>query len=479
RGTQPRLLNLKMILEEYVQHRREVVRRRTEFELNKAQERAHILEGLLIALTKIDEVIATIKKSKDKDEARVNLIKQFKLSERQAIAILDMRLQQLANLESLKIETEHKEKTALIKSLEAILGSEKKMLSVIADEVTHLRDKYGQDRRTEIVKHGIKGFSIEDVVPDTQTVVMITKAGYIKRLAPDTFKTQNRGGKGVTGLTTKENDSIEHVFSTTTHKDLLFFTTRGRVFRLKAYDVPEASRTAKGQAIVNFLNLAPGENVSAAFSMDDMEKMNYLIMVTTTGTVKKVELSQFENIRSSGLIAIKLKDGDSLQWVRPTTGKDQVVLVSHQGQAIRFKEGDVRPMGRTASGVRGMKFKLDDRIVGMGVIYTSNKETTADKQLLVVMQNGYGKRSEIKEYKVQNRGGSGVKTAKVTKKTGMIISARLVASDDTRDVFVVTEAGQVLRSKLKSVSVLGRATQGVRIMRFKKDGDTVSNVALI
>lgn len=478
-GRQPRLLNIKMILEEYIKHRREVVKRRTQFELNKAQERAHILEGLLIAIAKIDDVIKTIKASKDKDEARENLMKKFKLSERQAVAILDMRLQQLANLESLKIETEHKEKTALIKKLEAILGSEKKMLGVIADEVTEIRDKYGEERRTEIVKHGIKGFSIEDVVPDTQTVVMITKAGYIKRLAPDTFKTQNRGGKGVAGLTTKEDDSVEQVFSTTTHKDLLFFTSRGRVFRLKAYDVPEASRTAKGQAIVNFLNLAPGESVSASFSMDDMEKMKYLLMVTSSGTVKKVELSQFDNIRSSGLIAIKLKDGDSLEWVRPTSGKDQVILVSQQGQAIRFKEDDVRPMGRTASGVRGMKFKLQDKIVGMGVIYDSNKKTTADKQLLVVMENGYGKRSEIKEYKVQNRGGSGVKTAKITKKTGLIVSARLVASDDARDLFVVTNAGQVLRSKLKSVSVLGRATQGVRIMRFKKAEDTVASVALI
>ncbi|MBI2473589.1 DNA gyrase subunit A [Candidatus Uhrbacteria bacterium] len=476
-GIQPRVLNLKMILEEYIKHRREVVRRRTEFDLLKATERAHILEGLKIAILRIDEIIKTIKKSKDKDEARVNLISQFTLSERQAIAILDMRLQQLANLEALRVEQELKEKTALIKELESILNSEKKMMGVIAQEVEELRDKYGQERRTQIIKHGIKEFSIEDVVPDTQTVVMITKAGYIKRIPPDTFKTQHRGGKGVAGLTTKEDDVVEQVFSTTTHKDLMFFTTRGRVFRLKAYDVPEASRTAKGQAIVNFLQLAPGETVSATFSMEDMEQMKYLLMVTNKGTAKKVELDQFENIRRSGLIVIKLNDGDNLQWVRPTTGKDEVILVSRLGQAVRFKESDIRAMGRNASGVRGMKLKADDQIVGMDVVSHASIKNGA--QLMVVMHNGYGKRSELKEYKVQRRGGSGIKTAKVSKKTGEIVSAYIIQADDTHDLFVVSEAGQVLRSPQKSVPVLGRSTQGVRIMRFKKTGDTVASVALI
>ena len=478
-GIQPRVLNLKMILEEYIKHRQEVVRRRTEFDLAKAKDRAHILEGLKIAILKIDAVIKEIKKSKDKDEARVNLMKKFKLSERQAIAILDMRLQQLASLETLRVEQEHKEKLAIIKALEMILNSQKKMLTVIAEEITELRDKYGQERRTQIIKTGIKEFSIEDVVPDTATVVMITRAGYIKRIDPDTFKTQKRGGKGVSGLTTKEDDVVEQMFSTTTHKDLMFFTTRGRVFRLKAYDVPEASRTAKGQAIVNFLQLAPGEQVSATFSTGEMQDMKYLLMTTTKGTIKKVELGQFENIRRSGLIAIKLKDGENLMWVRPTSGKDEVVLVSKLGQGIRFSEGDIRPMGRTAAGVRGMKLKASDEIVGMGVVRASSKKTKSDKQLLVVMKNGYGKRSAIKEYKVQRRGGSGVKTANITKKTGHIVSAYVVAEDEGRDIFVVTEAGQVLRSPLKSVSVLGRATQGVRVMRFKKADDTVASIALI
>jgi DNA gyrase subunit A len=476
-GIQPRVLNLKMILEEYVKHRREVVARRTQFDLTKAQDRAHILEGLRIAILKIDQVIKTIKSSSDKEQARVNLRKKFKLTEFQASAILEMRLQSLANLETLKIEQEHKDLQSLIKELAAILKSEKKMLAVIATEVEALRDKYGEDRRTQIIKHGVKEFSIEDVVPDTQTVVMITKAGYIKRIPPDTFKTQHRGGKGVAGLTTKEDDVVEQVFTTTTHKDLLFFTTRGRVFRLKAYDVPEASRTAKGQAIVNFLQLAPGETISATFSVDDVESMKYLLMVTSTGTTKKVELSQFESIRSSGLIAIKLGDGDNLEWVKPTTGKDQIILVSKRGQAIRFKETDIRPMGRTAAGVRGMKLKVDDWIVGMDVVSAASSKN--GDQLLVVMHEGYGKRSELKEYKVQKRGGSGIKTAKITKKTGEIVSAYIVPADDARDLFVISEAGQVVRSPLKSVSVLGRATQGVRIMRFKKAADTVASVALI
>ena len=476
-GTQPRLLNLKMILEEYVKHRREVVRRRTEFDLARATDRAHILEGLSIAILKIDEIIKTIKKSKDKDEARTNLMSKFKLSERQASAILEMRLQNLANLETLKVETEYKEMQKLIAELESILKSEKKMMAVIATEVEELRDKYGTPRRTQIVKHGIKEFSIEDVVPDTQTVVMITKAGYIKRIPPDTFKTQHRGGKGVAGLTTKEDDVVEQVFTTTTHKDLMFFTNRGRVFRLKAYDVPEASRTAKGQAIVNFLQLAPGEAVTASFSLEDMDSMKYLLMVTSQGTAKKVELDQFENIRRSGLIAIKLVDGDNLQWVKPTTGKDEVIMVSQLGQAIRFKEPDIRAMGRNASGVRGMKLKSKDQIVGMDVVGASSSKN--GDQLLVVMHEGYGKRSELKEYKVQRRGGSGIKTANITKKTGEIVSAYIVLADDTRDLFVVSEAGQVLRATLKSVSVLGRSTQGVRVMRFKKEKDTVASVALI
>jgi DNA gyrase subunit A len=477
-GMQPRILNIKMILEEYIQHRIEVVTRRTQYELDKAKARAHILEGLRIAMLKIDKVIETIKKSKDKDIARENLMKKFKLSELQATAILEMRLQQLANLERLKVEQEYKEKMELIKKLEAILNSKKKIMKIISDEVTEIGEKYGDDRRTEIIPHGVKQFRVEDVIPDNKTVVMITRAGYIKRVDPSVFRTQKRGGKGVAGLTTKEDDVVETVFSTTTHKDLLFFTSRGRVFQLKAYDVPEVSRTSKGQALVNFLQLAPGEQVSATLSMDDIERYKYLLMVTNKGTVKKTEIAQFENLRRSGLIAIKLKDGDNLEWVHPTTGKDEVMLVTSKGQAIRFSEKDARAMGRVAAGVRGIKLKGDDAVVGMGIV-REGKVSKGDLDLLVVMDNGYGKRTDITEYKVQGRGGSGVKTANVTKKTGDIVSARVVDANEKGDLFVVSEAGQVIRSSIKSVSHLGRATQGVKIMSFKKAGDTVASVALL
>jgi DNA gyrase subunit A len=478
-GILPRVLNLKMILEEYLKHRQEVVKRRTQFELTRALDRAHILEGLRIALAQIDKIIACIKKSKDKEEARINLIKQFKLSERQAVAILDMRLQQLANLETLRVEQEYAEKMALIKELESILASAKKMMAVIAKEVEELKLKYASPRRTQIIKSGIKEFSIEDVVPDTETVVMITKAGYIKRIDPDTFRTQKRGGKGVVGMASKEEDEVEQVFSTTTHKDLLFFTSRGRVFQLKAYDVPEASRIAKGQALVNFLQLAPGESVSASLSMDELADSKYLLMVTNKGTIKKTELSEYDSVRKSGLIAIKLKDGDNLQWVRPTSGKDQIMLVTSGGQAVRFEEKGVRPMGRVASGVRGIKLKGDDSVVGMGIIPGGSSKKPGEKEILVVMENGYGKRSDLIEYKVQGRGGSGIKTANISKKTGKIVAAHIVDTKDERDMFIISGAGQVIRSSLSSVSVLGRATQGVRIMRFKKPDDTVASAALI
>ncbi|TAK03354.1 DNA gyrase subunit A [Patescibacteria group bacterium] len=478
-GIQPRILSLKNILEEYVKHRKVVVRRRTQFDLTRAQDRAHILEGLKIAMLQIDKIIATIKKSKDKDEAKLNLIKLFRLTDPQSVAILEMRLQQLANLERLRVEQEYDEKTKLIKELEAILKSEKRMLGVVAEEVKGIKAAFATPRRTQIVKHGVKEFSMEDVVPDNATVVMITSGGYIKRLPPDTFKVQLRGGKGVAGLTTKEEDEIDQMFSTTAHKDLLFFTTRGRVFQLKAYDVPEASRTAKGQALVNFLSLAPGENVSAAMAMDGMEDMKYILMVTNKGTIKKTELSAYENVRRSGLIAIKLKDGENLEWVKPTTGKDDVMLVTSHGQSIRFSEKNVRPMGRVAAGVRGLKLKGSDLVVGMEVIDEGAAKKSGLLHLLVIMQNGYGKQTDVTEYKVQGRGGSGIKTAAVTKKTGPIVAACVVSAKDDRDLFVISAAGQVIRSPLSSVAVLGRSTQGVRVMRFKKENDTVATSTVV
>ncbi|MBT3231017.1 DNA gyrase subunit A [Candidatus Uhrbacteria bacterium] len=475
-GTQPRTLGLKVMLEEFLAHRLVVVRRRTEYDLARAQERAHILEGLRIALTKIDKVIATIKKSKDKDVARTNLMKSFKMSERQAIAILEMRLQSLANLERLKIEQEYKEKMVIIKALEAILKSKKKMMSVIREETMAVMEKHGEDRRTKIVKTGIKEFSIEDVIPDEQTIVMMTKDGYIKRISPDTFKQQTRGGKGVVGLSTKEEDMVESIFTTTTHKEVMFFTSSGRVFKLMVHELPEASRTAKGQAIVNFLQLAPGESVTATMTPSDLEDAKFIIMVTSKGTIKKTELSDFENVRRSGLIAIKLKNGDALEWVRISSGKDDVVLATANGMAIRFNEKNVRSMGRVASGVRGLKLKIDDRVVGMGTVQNGDEK---DLQLMVVMENGYGKRTALREYKQQGRGGMGIRTAKITSKTGKLVSARVVRKKDGRDLLAISEGGQVIRMSVNSISSLSRATQGVRIMRFKKVDDKVSSVTLI
>ena len=474
-GLQPRTLNLKMIMEEYLKHRQDVVRRRTQYDLDKAKDRAHILEGLRIALAKIDKVIATIKKSKDKDVARENLMKTFKMSERQAVAILEMRLQNLANLERLKIEQEYKEKMALIKELESILKSPKKIMSVIRAEVVEVMEKYGNDRRTQIVKTGVKEFAMEDVIPDEQTIVMMTKDGYIKRLAPDTFKKQSRGGKGVVGLSTKEEDTVEDIFSTTTHQDIMFFTSRGRVFKLKVYEIPEASRTAKGQAIVNFLQLAPGETITATMKSADLEDAKYIVMVTNKGTVKKTNVADFENVRRSGLIAIKLKNGDALEWVRTSTGGDEIILATARGMAIRFSENDVRAMGRVASGVRAIKMKGEDRVVGMGVV-TKNEQTD---QFMVITEHGYGKRTALKEYSVQKRGGLGVRTAKITDKTGQIVTGRLVKLKDDRDLLVISSGGQVIRMGITSISALGRATQGVRVMRFKKANDQVSSVAFV
>jgi len=478
-GIQPRVLTLKNILEEYVKHRQNVVRRRTEYDLARAKERAHILEGLRIALLHIDEIIATIKKSKDKDEAKVNLVKKFKLSEIQAGAILEMRLQQLANLERLKVEQEYKEKMDLIAELESILKSEKKMLAILKKEVQEMAEKFGDERRTQVVKSPVGEFSTEDLIPDEPTLVMLTADGYVKRVSPDMFRTQGRGGKGVSGLTTKEEDQVEHVFSTTTHADIMFFTNRGRVFRLKAYDVPPGSRTAKGQAIVNFLQLAPGEKVATVLPMGDMDGVKNLVMVTTQGTIKKTELSEFENVRRSGLIAINLHEGDDLKWVKPSSGSDEIMLVTKNGQSIRFKETDIRAMGRNAAGVRGINLKKKgDSVVGMDIVLPSLVKK-GHLELFTIAENGLGKRTNLAEYKVQKRGGSGIRTMKVTPKTGGVVAAYVTSTDEERDLLCITKKGIVIRVPFKTVSSLGRDTQGVRVMRFKEEGDTLSSVTLV
>ncbi|MCX6784875.1 MAG: DNA gyrase subunit A, partial [Candidatus Komeilibacteria bacterium] len=478
-GLQPKVLNLKMILEEYLKHRQEVIKRRTQFDLDKAKDRAHILEGLVMALEDIDKIIATIKKSKDKDEAKVNLMSKFRLSERQAVAILEMRLQQLANLERIKLEEELAEKRKLIKALEEILKSAKNILKVVRAELLEIKDKYADERRTKIVAGAVGQISTEDLIPNEAAVVLITHDGYIKRLPPDTFKTQSRGGKGVIGLTTKEEDLVEHMFTTMTHAELFFFTSKGRLFQLKAHEVPPASRTAKGQAIVNFLQLAPEERVTSMLSGEDLGDFKFLIMITRAGVIKKVAIDQFNNVRRSGLIAIKLKGNDVLQWVRPSTGKDDVVLVTKQGQAIRFKEAQVRPMGRNASGVRAIRLKKsNDEVVGMDIL--EGGKASDVEQLLVVMEHGYGKRTSLKAYKTQGRGGSGIKTAGVSAKTGDLISAFIVNGKALdQDLIIISQAGQVIRLPLKTVSELGRATQGVRLMRFKEENDKVTSVTFI
>lgn len=479
-GIQPKVLTLKMILEEYIKHREEVIRRRTQFELNKAKDRSHILEGLLIALKNIDEVIKTIKASKDKEVARVSLIKKFKLSERQAVAILEMRLQSLANLERLRIEQEWEEKQKLIKELEGILKSIAKIRAIIKEDIQGVAEKFDNPRRTYVTVHGIKEFSLEDLVPNEETMVMMTRDGYIKRLEPDTFKVQARGGKGVMGLTTKEEDTVEFMFTTFTHSDILFFTTRGRAFQLKAHEIPQASRVAKGNSIVNFLQLTGGEQVTSVLPLDKIFGSKYLFFATEKGLVKKVELSAFNNVRRSGLIAIKIKEDDRLIWAKPTSGSDHIQLITAKGQAIRFKETDVRDMGRNAAGVYGIRLHKDDAVVGMGVAKT-DKEKKRSYQILIIMAQGYGKRTELSLYKLQGRGGSGIKTAKVTEKTGDITNAFLVNADsmDERDLIIISNNGQVIRTPFKTVSLLGRDTQGVRIMRFKDNDDRVSGVTWI
>ena len=479
-GLQPKVLNLKTVLEEYIKHREEVVKRRTQFDLDKARERAHILEGLVIALNNIDAVIKTIKASKDKDVARINLMKQFKLTERQAVAILEMRLSALANLERLKIENELKEKRALIKELEAILKSQSKIRSIIKGELKALEDKFGDERKTQVMVHGVKDFSAEDLVPNEEAVILMTRDGYIKRIAPDAFKVQGRGGKGVIGLTTKEEDMVDFMFATMAHNDILFFTTKGRVFQLKTYEIPLATRTTKGQAIVNFLQLTSGEKVTSILPLDKISASKYLFFATEQGLVKKVKIEDFANVRRSGLIAIKIKNEDKLIWAKPTSGSDQVFLVTSNGQAIRFKESDVRDMGRNASGVRGIKLKKGDAVVGMGVIKTDS-EKLKKYQILSVMANGFGKRTTLGLYKVQHRGGSGIKTAKVTAKTGKLTNAFIVNKEamSEKDLIIISENGQVIRLPFRSVNETGRDTQGVRLMRFKEGGDKVAGVTWV
>lgn len=468
-GIEPQILNLKSILEYYVKHREEVVTRRTQYDLQKAKDRAHILEGLKKALDHIDRVIDTIKKSKTRADAHVNLMKKFKLSDKQAEAILEMKLQTLAGLERKKIEDELKEKKILIAKLEAILKSRKKILNIVKRELEEVKEKYGDERKTKVIKGKIGEFKQEDLVANEESIITISQSGYIKRMKPGVYRTQKRGGKGVIGANVKEDDVISQVRAVMSHDNLLFFTDTGKVFQTKAYEIPESTRVAKGQALVNFLQLSSEERVTEMIAFNNDDDFKYLFMATETGVVKKVKIEEFENVRRSGLIAVKLGKEDRLRWVRLTTGSDEIVMATSGGQAIRFKESDVRVMGRAASGVRGIKLRGDDRVVGMNALFKNQKGA----QLMVISENGYGKRSDLKLYKTQKRGGSGIKTASVTDKTGKLIGGRLINLDDIDgDLFITSLRGQVIRIPLNSISVLGRATQGVRIMNMKS-GDKV------
>ncbi len=475
-GIQPRVLGLEDILSEYLKHRRSVVRRRTEFELRKAKERAHILEGLKIALDHIDEVIKLIRSSRDYDTAMHGLMDRFNLSEIQARAILAMQLRKLTGLDRKAIEDELNELHRRIKELEAILADEKKILALIRQELLELKEKFGDPRRTKIINHELGKMADEDVIPDEDAVILLTTENYIKRTPMSAYRQQNRGGKGKRGLTTKESDIVDQLITATTHDYLSFFTNEGRVFRLRAYDVPAASLQAKGVALVNLLQLRPNEKVTSIVKHSKDEAKNhegYLFMATVNGTIKKTLSKEYENVRSNGLIAIKLDDGDELRWVRKTTGNDDVIFSTSFGQAIRFNESDVRAMGRSAHGVRGLRLRPGDKVVGMDVVDASNK----DQCLLVMSEQGYGKKVKTANFPVHRRGGVGIKAATVTSKTGNIISVRALDAS-TSELIAISAAGQTIRVGLKEVPTLGRVTQGVRIMRLS-DGDSVASVGLI
>ncbi len=480
-GIEPHVLNLKTVLEKFLEHRQVVVKRRTAFELKKAKERAHILEGLKKALDHIDEVISIIRKSPTKEEAKVNLMKKFKLTDIQTDAILEMRLQTLAGLERKKIDDELKEKKALIEELEGILQSAKKILSIIKKEVLDLKERFGDERRTVVIKNAIGSFSAEDLIPESNVIITVTKSGYVKRLAPDTYKAQARGGKGIIGQSLKEEDVVDKLISSHTHDDILFFTNKGRVFQTKVYELPEGSRTAKGQALVNFLQLQNNETAQAILTMASARGGSasggkFLVMSTKNGLIKKVAREEFAKVRKSGMIAINLKGDDELKWVETSSGEDQIMLSTENGQAIRFNEKDVRPMGRNASGVTGMRIKKDDHIISMDII---RKEVDVKSlEVLVVTENGLGKKTEGQYYKIQNRGGSGIKTLKVTPKTGKIVAMYILNNAEEHDLVIISKMGQTIRTPLNNVSTLGRATQGVRVMRLD-EGDKVASATII
>lgn len=472
-GIQPQILGLKTMLEQFIAHRQTVITRRSQFDLQKAKDRAHILEGLKKALDHIDEIIAIIKKSDSREDAAANLIKKFKFSDKQTVAILDMRLQTLAGLERKKIEDELKEKKELIAFLEDLLAHPKKILAVVKTEFQEIKAKYGDERKTKIVKTAVREIGDEELIPEEESLFMVTYSGYIKRIPPTALKAQKRGGKGLIGIATKEEDAVSHFFIANTHDDIMFFTNSGKVFQTKGYEVPESTRQSKGKALVNFLQVSPQDRITAIVPLPkgkDLVKHKYLFMTTANGVIKKVETESFLQIRRNGMIAIKLHGDDELKWVKTTSGSDEIILTTSDGSAVRFKEKDVRPMGRGAGGVIGIRLDKGAKVVGADVVTGTH--------LLAVMANGYGKRTKLSEYKVQKRGGKGILTAKITSKTGDLVSAHVVDDAQDEEIIAVSRKGVVIRTTLGTISVLGRATQGVRIMKLEEK-DTVASVVVV
>ena len=468
-NNEPKIMNLHQMLDSYVKHQEDVVRRRTQYDLNKAEERAHILKGLLIALDHIDEVIRIIRGSANVADAKNQLMERFGLSDAQSQAIVDMRLRALTGLEREKLESEYRELLAKIEELKSILADEKKLLTVIKEEITVIADKYGDDRRTAIGYDD--DMSMEDLIPDEDTVIAMTHLGYIKRMDADNFKSQNRGGKGIKGMQTIEDDYIEDLLMTTNHHYMMFFTNTGRVYRLKAYEIPEAGRTARGTAIINLLQLQPDEKITAIIPMRELNNDKYLFMATKDGMVKKTPMVEYEHVRKTGLQAIVLREGDELIEVKATDNTQDIFLATKKGMCIRFKETDVRVTGRVSMGVIGMRFDEDDEVIGMQMANQGDS-------LLVVSENGMGKRTMISEFSAQNRGGKGVICYKITEKTGALVGAKLV--NDGREIMLITTEGIIIRMSVDDISIIGRNTSGVKLMNIEQNSDIkVASIAKV
>ncbi|AVK82075.1 DNA gyrase subunit A [Lysinibacillus sp. B2A1] len=466
---QPKVMGLKEMLHHYLEHQKVIIRRRTEFDLRKAEDRAHILEGLRIALDHIDEIIAIIRGSRSGDEAKPQLMERFNLSERQAQAILDMRLVRLSGLEREKIEAEYQELQILIAELKAILADEAKIVDIIRTEILEVKDRFNDTRRTEITSGGLEMIEDEDLIPVENSVVTLTHNGYIKRLAANTYRSQKRGGRGVQGMGTNEDDFVEHLMNTSTHDTILFFTSKGKVFRAKGYEIPEFGRTAKGLPIVNLLNIEKGEKVTAMIRVASFDEDAYFIFTTKTGITKRTPVSQFANIRTNGLIAISLREDDDLISVRLTDGEKQVIIGTRDGMLVRFQEDDIRSMGRTAGGVRGIKLRDGDEVVGMEIV-------EPEQEILVVTAKGYGKRTSEEEYRLQSRGGVGLKTIQITDKNGPMVAVKTI--DGSEDLMLITINGMLIRMDVNDISLIGRSTQGVRLIRLGDD-ELVATVAKV